>query len=159
LAAAVFAMAACSPGGTTPEGVPEVSLTALRPSLGGPLAPSFLADLRLTNPTGQRVEVDGVTFNLSLGGTLAASGVRNHSLSIAPRADQELTIEAQPVARAVVAHMFGLGGADGLDYAISGEVYRQGPEDQTTPYLSQGTLDLFGGGLAGGEPRYRNRAF
>ncbi len=123
------------------------------------MAPRFLADLRLSNPTGRRMAVNGVTLNLSLDGTLLASGARNHTLSIAPRADEELTIEARPVSQAVVAHLFGLGGADGLDYAISGETYRQGSTDTTTPYRAKGTLDLFGGGLTGGVPHYRDRAF
>ncbi|KJS42792.1 MAG: hypothetical protein VR70_03510 [Rhodospirillaceae bacterium BRH_c57] len=153
---ALLAVPACAPTAGTG---PEVRLTGLRPAIGGLMEPRFLADLRLSNPTGQRMAVNGVTLNLSLGGTLLASGVRNHTLSIAPNADEELTVQARPVSRAVVAHLFGLGAADGLDYAISGEIYRQGRSDSTTPYSAQGTLDLFGGGLTSGEPHYRTRAF
>ena len=159
LAGAILALSACAPGSAPNDGTPEVRLTSLRPGQGGVMAPNFLADLRLTNPTARRIEVDGITLNLSLEGALLASGVRNHTLSIAPLADEELTVEARPVSRAVVAHLFGLGGADGLSYGISGEIYRQGRTDTTRPYAARGTLDLYGGGLTSGEPHYRDRAF
>lgn len=159
LAVPLGALAGCAGDRAASGNMPEVRLANLRPALGGPLAPSFLADLRLTNPTTQRVTVDGVTFNLSLGGALLASGVRNQPLSIAPQADEALTVEARPVSQAVVAHLFALGGADGLPFTIRGEVYRQGREDQTVPYSADGTLDLFAGGLTGMEPHYRTRPF
>lgn len=160
LAASVLAgLAACAGAASPTAEAPEVRLTNLRPSMGGPLGGKFLADLRLTNPSPQRLTVDGVTFNLSLGGALLASGVRNQPLSIAPRADAALTIEARSVSPAVVAHLFALGGGDGVPFTIRGEVYRQGRTDETMPYAANGTLDLFAGGLAGTEPHYRARPF
>ncbi|MGC2853849.1 LEA type 2 family protein [Novispirillum sp. DQ9] len=152
-------VAACAAAPESAGSIPEVRLANLRPSLGGPLAPSFLADLRLTNPSARRVSIDGVTFNLSLGGLLMATGVRNQPLSIAPRADEALTVEARPTTRGVVAHLFALGGGDGVPYAIRGEVYRQGRTDSTESYASAGTLDLYAGGLQGLEPHYRVRGF
>lgn len=158
LATAVAGMIAACAGAAGTE-TPEVRLANLRPSLSGPLGHSFLADLRLTNASARRVTVDGVTFNLSLGGALLASGVRNQPLSIAPQADEALTVEAWPVSQTVVAHLFALGSGDGMPFSIHGEVYRQGRTDETVPYATDGTLDLFAGGLTGLEPHYRARSF
>lgn len=159
LAAAFLAISACAPGTAPGESAPDVALTTLRPGMTGPLSDTFLADLRLSNPTGKRMTVDGVTFNLSLNGTLVASGIRNYALSIAPFSDGEMTVEARAVSPLAVAHLFAIGGADGAGYTVRGEVYQHGPEDRVRPYVADGRLDLFGGGLGGGEPHYRSRGF
>lgn len=122
---------------------PSISLVDLRLGAISLLSQELLLDIRIGNPNDIPLPLNGLTFRLEINGKFLAEGFSNKKVTV-PRLDYA-TVPVKGVAGTVdiVRQIMTLGGADTIDYRISGIAYVEGAMGRrSVPYERKGSLSL-----------------
>lgn len=89
----VFLLSACA---STPSDFddPEVSVVSFKPQNSAGLTPNFEIILQITNPNREPLEIEGMSYSISLAGNKVMSGVANDLPTIEPYDKAEVTLNA-----------------------------------------------------------------
>ena len=89
----IFLLSACA---STPSDFddPEVSVISFKPQKSAGLTPNFEIILQITNPNREPLEIEGMSYSISLAGNKVMSGVANDLPTIEPYDKAEVTLNA-----------------------------------------------------------------
>ncbi|MCW5620850.1 MAG: LEA type 2 family protein [Burkholderiales bacterium] len=146
----LLALSACAgmPGGMEPL---SVTLADVRPSQMGLLEQEYMMKLRVQNPNGIDVPLQGVAFSVELNGKTFAKGVSRQNEVVPAFGDVLLEVKAISSLGDVLNQVSGLraGAPERITYRVQGKLART--HGTSVPFDSTGNVDL--SALAGEAPR------
>ncbi|MCB1889302.1 MAG: LEA type 2 family protein [Rhodocyclaceae bacterium] len=121
---------------------PEVGLADVRYLGGTVFEHRFEFELRMVNPNGQALEVEGSRFTIDLNGKQFARGISDRPFTIPAHAERLVRLPAVATLNRLIGQIANPGAAQGLSYAVEGHLEVGG----------YGTLPFAGAGRVGAPP-------
>jgi len=124
-AAAALAMAAAGCATVDSEAL-RVSVASISVTNASLLEQRYLLRVRLQNPSGRELQLDGLVYDLSLNGRLFARGVSDQSVVVPRFGEAVIELPAVGSTGAVIRQVLDLGARKQVDYRLIGRAAQGG---------------------------------
>lgn len=131
----LLSVAACA---TAPR--PDVFVIGIEPLPGGALEQRVRIDLRIQNPSAQRISATGMSMRLLVNGQPLARGVSAEAFSVAPLGEATTSIVASTTVFDLMRQLYGAQTRSGIEYRLEGKLYLDDPMRATVSFEREGAL-------------------
>ncbi len=108
---------------------PEVELLSLEPMAAQGLEARFLVRLRIVNPNGIPLDIDGMAYDVYLRDNKVLSGVSNEPISVGAYSEGTASLEVAAGmlgSLALIRDLMGSSAGEGLPYRLDAKISRKG---------------------------------
>lgn len=136
--AAAYLLAVVVGCATAPR--PDVFVIGIEPLAGGVLEQRVRVDLRVQNPSAQRISATGMSMRLLVNGQPLARGVSAHGFSVPPLGETTTSIVASTTVFDLMRQLYGAQARSRIEYRLEGKLYLDDPLRRTLSFEREGTL-------------------
>ncbi|MEM7081476.1 MAG: LEA type 2 family protein [Pseudomonadota bacterium] len=142
----LFGLSACSGVNTLRQIVdpPKVSLANVELLSAGLLEQRYRLSLRVQNPNGVAIPINGLDYAVNIGGAEFAKGVSASAFSLPAKGEDVVEIDVSTNLLESARHLYTLfkNGKDNVDYNLSGNINVDLPFINSLPFSRSGVVDL-----------------
>jgi LEA14-like dessication related protein len=131
----LFAVAGCA---TAPR--PDVFVIGIEPLPGGTLEQRVRVELRVQNPSTQRISATGMSMRLLVNGQPLARGVSAEAFSVPPLGEATTSVVASTTLFDLMRQVYGAQASTGIEYRLEGKLYLDDPLRGSLSFEREGTL-------------------
>lgn len=119
---------------------PDVFVIGIEPLPGDTLEQRVRVDLRVQNPTRQRISATGMSMRLLVNGQPLARGVSAEAFSVPPLGETTTSIVASTTVFDLMRQLYGAQTRPGIDYRLEGKLYLDDPLRRALSFEREGML-------------------